>query len=151
MGATGPTTDGTLEDLDDLREDGRRRYIKRLSKEELEEIIVAAWRRRDKGRMLNGKQGKTRACLDRTYRGVNCETCRRERGACAGHIGRVLTLDLERNYLLISCNRIRTYHTYQVREVGVPRERRRRAHDANIDQQGHPALRSTATQAQNDR
>ncbi|KAH4102337.1 hypothetical protein HBH68_044410 [Parastagonospora nodorum] len=36
-----PTIIGTLETLADLREDGRRRFIKRRTKEELEDIVVA--------------------------------------------------------------------------------------------------------------
>jgi hypothetical protein len=58
MSAPDPSKDGTFEDLDDLREDGRRRFVKRLSKEELEEIIVAAWRERDEARARVEVQGK---------------------------------------------------------------------------------------------
>jgi hypothetical protein len=51
--------DGTFEDLDDLREDGRRRLLKRLPKEELEEIIVNVWRERDEARARAGAHGKS--------------------------------------------------------------------------------------------
>lgn len=54
MRAPDPTTDGTLEVLDDLHEDGRRRYIKRRSKEELDDIIIAAWRNQDECKKLDG-------------------------------------------------------------------------------------------------
>jgi hypothetical protein len=58
MSAPDPSKDGTFEDLDDLREDGRRRFLKRQSKEELVEIIIAAWRERDEKRARVEVQGK---------------------------------------------------------------------------------------------
>jgi hypothetical protein len=39
--------DGHIEDLDRLHDEGRRRFVKRCSREELEDIIIAAWRIRD--------------------------------------------------------------------------------------------------------
>jgi hypothetical protein len=42
--------DGIIEDLDRLHDEGRRRFVKRCSREELEEIIVAAWRIRDEAK-----------------------------------------------------------------------------------------------------
>jgi hypothetical protein len=57
----GLVSDGTFEVLDDLREDGRRRYVKRRAKEELEEISIAAWRERDEVRSRSREaQGKLR-------------------------------------------------------------------------------------------
>jgi hypothetical protein len=47
MSTTDPAKDGTLDVLDDLQEEGRRRFIKHRSKEELEAIVIAAWRERD--------------------------------------------------------------------------------------------------------
>jgi hypothetical protein len=42
--------DGIIEDLDRLHEEGRRRFVKRCSREELEDIVVAAWRMRDEAK-----------------------------------------------------------------------------------------------------
>jgi hypothetical protein len=58
MSAPDPSTDGTFEDLDDLREDGRRRFLKHHSKEELVEIIITAWRERDEKRARVQVQSK---------------------------------------------------------------------------------------------
>jgi hypothetical protein len=54
MSTFDPVSEGILEVLDDLKEDGRRRYIKRRSKDELEEILVVAWRGRDEAKMHSG-------------------------------------------------------------------------------------------------
>jgi hypothetical protein len=42
--------DGIIEDLDRLHDEGRRRFVKRCSREELEDIVVAAWRMRDEAK-----------------------------------------------------------------------------------------------------
>lgn len=47
MSVLDPFESGMLEVLDDLPDHGRRRYLRRRTKEELEEIIMAAWRERD--------------------------------------------------------------------------------------------------------
>ncbi|KAH7400824.1 hypothetical protein DE146DRAFT_781622 [Phaeosphaeria sp. MPI-PUGE-AT-0046c] len=47
MSALDPLETGMLELLDDLPEHGRRRFLRRRTREELEEIIVAAWRGQD--------------------------------------------------------------------------------------------------------
>jgi hypothetical protein len=47
MSFVNPATDRTLMFIDDLQEEARRRFVKRRSKLELEEIVVAAWRERD--------------------------------------------------------------------------------------------------------
>jgi hypothetical protein len=61
MSAFNPVSNGTFEVLDDLQDDGRRRYLKRRSKEELEEILVAAWRERDKTKVHDGNPRKIQA------------------------------------------------------------------------------------------
>jgi hypothetical protein len=49
---------GTLETLDDLREDGRRRFMKRRTRDELEDILVAAWQERDEAKAKKEVQCK---------------------------------------------------------------------------------------------
>lgn len=61
MSDINPTEAGMLELLDDLREDGRRRFIHRRTREELEEIIVAAWRERDDAVSLMEQHGTLRS------------------------------------------------------------------------------------------
>jgi hypothetical protein len=48
VSAVYPAKDGTFELLDDLQEEGRCRFVKRGPKEELEAIVVAVWRERDR-------------------------------------------------------------------------------------------------------
>jgi hypothetical protein len=70
MSAPDPVNDGTFELLNDLPREGRRRYVKRMSKEDLEEVILAVWRKRD-------KKEKKAAGTSQTTRALNlgCRRC----------------------------------------------------------------------------
>jgi hypothetical protein len=60
MSAPAPATKGALQDLDLLREDGRRRLLTHCSRQELEEIIIAGWRERDERAKANVSQGEAK-------------------------------------------------------------------------------------------
>jgi len=62
MGPLDSAMTGTLETLADLREDGRRRFIKRRTKEELEEIVVAILQEQDEEKNEEGR-GKWLKCI----------------------------------------------------------------------------------------
>lgn len=57
-----PAIIDTLETLADLREDGRRRFVKRRTKEELEEILVAILQEQDE-KKNEESQGKWLICI----------------------------------------------------------------------------------------
>jgi hypothetical protein len=54
MSVFDPANDGTFEYLDLRNHTARRRYVKRVPKEDLEEIVLAVWRGRDAARAENG-------------------------------------------------------------------------------------------------
>jgi hypothetical protein len=57
MDTTNPAVIGSLETLADLREDGRRRFVKRRAKEELEDIVMALLQEQDMGKFREEGRG----------------------------------------------------------------------------------------------